>query len=380
MSKFSVDVVQISSIENIEGADSIELAVIGEYRSIVRKGEFSVKDLVVYIPEASVLPTWLLEKMNLVGKLAGPEKNRVKAIKLRGCLSQGLIYPLEKHNDEHMLVWFNQQTNSFCKTPVKQGENVKDLLNIVKYEPIIPVSFTGDVYNAGTELTVNYDIENFKKYPNVLRMDEPVVMTEKIHGTFCGVGLLPENAAGNNHYRQRFVVFSKGLGAQGLCFKDHENNKKNVYVRALEKLNVFDCLLEFDKQVKQTQPLFLLGEVYGKGVQDLNYDDDLGFRVFDVVVGYRGQQRYMNWEDVCSLVKQLNLKTVPELYKGPFSKQTLEQYTTGKETVSGKSIHLREGVVVKPLIERHDPELGRVILKSVSADYLLRKGNTTEYQ
>lgn len=380
MSKFSVDVVQISSIENIEGADSIELAVIGEYRSVVRKGEFSVKDLVVYIPEASVLPSWLLERMNLVGKLAGSEKNRVKAIKLRGCLSQGLIYPLEKHDDKHMLVWFNQQTNSFCKTPVKQGENVKDLLNIVKYEPTIPASFAGDVYNAGAELTVNYDIENFKKYPNVLQVDEQVVMTEKIHGTFCGVGLLPESIANDDHYRRRFVVFSKGLGAQGLCFKDHENNKKNVYIRALEKLNVFDRLLEFDKQVKQTQPLFLLGEVYGKGVQDLNYDDELGFRVFDVVTGYRSQQRYMNWEDACILIKQLDLKTVPELYKGPFSKQTLEQYTTGKETVSGKSIHLREGVVVKPLIERYDPELGRVILKSVSADYLLRKGNATEYQ
>lgn len=380
MSKFSVDVVQISSIENIEGADSIELAVIGEYRSVVRKGEFSVKDLVVYIPEASVLPSWLLERMNLVGKLAGSEKNRVKAIKLRGCLSQGLIYPLEKHDDKHMLVWFNQQTNSFCKTPVKQGENVKDLLNIVKYEPTIPASFAGDVYNAGAELTVNYDIENFKKYPNVLQVDEQVVMTEKIHGTFCGVGLLPESIANDDHYRRRFVVFSKGLGAQGLCFKDHENNKKNVYIRALEKFNVFDRLLEFDKQVKQTQPLFLLGEVYGKGVQDLNYDDELGFRVFDVVTGYRGQQRYMNWEDACTLIKQLDLKTVPELYKGPFSKQTLEQYTTGKETVSGKSIHLREGVVVKPLIERYDPELGRVILKSVSADYLLRKGNATEYQ
>lgn len=380
MSKFTVDVVQISSIENIENADSIELVGIGEYRCVVRKGEFKPGDVVVYIPEASIVPQWLLEKLNLVGKLAGPEKNRVKAIKLRGVLSQGLVYPLEKNNGEYLLTWFNRHTKEFHKTPVRLGEDVKDLLNVIKYEPPIPPNFGGDVYNAGTNLTVAYDIENFKKYPEVLQDGELVVITEKIHGTFCGVGLLPKNNAADHHYRHRFVVFSKGLGAQGLCFKDNETNKKNVYLRTLEKYNVFDRLLELEKYIEHTLPLFVLGEVYGKNIQDLNYNEDLGFRIFDVAVGYRNQQRFMCWEDVCTLSERLNIKTVPELYRGPFDKTILRELTSGKETISGKNVHIREGVVVKPLVERFDFTLGRVILKSVSTDYLLRKGNTTEYQ
>jgi hypothetical protein len=56
------------------------------------------------------------------------------------------------------------------------------------------------------------------------------------------------------------------------------------------------------------------------------------------------------------------------------------EYTEGDETVSGKAVHIREGIVVNPVEERYDLNIGRVILKSVSATYLLRKGKTTEYQ
>ncbi|TFG98651.1 RNA ligase (ATP), partial [Candidatus Thorarchaeota archaeon] len=89
MSTFAVKVARIRAIEPIENADVIELAVIGDYRSVVRKGDFRAGDLAVYVPEASLVPEWLLEKMGLTGKLTGKLKNRVKAMKLRGCLSQG---------------------------------------------------------------------------------------------------------------------------------------------------------------------------------------------------------------------------------------------------------------------------------------------------
>ena len=54
------------------------------------------------------------------------------------------------------------------------------------------------------------------------------------------------------------------------------------------------------------------------------------------------------------------------------------EHTDGK-TVIGNEIHIREGVVNTPLVERRDNALGRVILKSVSANYLLRKGESTEF-
>jgi RNA ligase (TIGR02306 family) len=91
MSSFSVPVIRIRGIEPIANADAIELAVVGDYRSVVRKGQFTAGSLAVYLPEASVLPDSLIEELGLVGKLAGGARNRVKAIRLRGCLSQGIL-------------------------------------------------------------------------------------------------------------------------------------------------------------------------------------------------------------------------------------------------------------------------------------------------
>ena len=80
MSEFVVRVVPITRIDPHLDADRIELAVIGEFRSVVVKGRFKTGDLVAYIPEASLVPGALLNEMNLVGKLAGSQKNRVKAM------------------------------------------------------------------------------------------------------------------------------------------------------------------------------------------------------------------------------------------------------------------------------------------------------------
>ena len=92
MSTFAVLVVRVV-IEPHDNADALEIARVGDYRSIVRKGQFTTGELVAYIPEQSVLPGEVLDELGLRGKLAGKEGNRVKAIKLRGVLSQGLVYP-----------------------------------------------------------------------------------------------------------------------------------------------------------------------------------------------------------------------------------------------------------------------------------------------
>lgn len=72
------------------------------------------------------------------------------------------------------------------------------------------------------------------------------------------------------------------------------------------------------------------------------------------------------------------MKRVPILYKGKFSKEIMDQFTNGKETISGKQLHIREGIVITPLIERYDSSLnlGRVILKNISIQYLVRTGGT----
>jgi len=268
-----------------------------------------------------------------------------------------------------------------------EDKDVAEALGIIKYEPPIPAYMSGEVYAAGLDVTVKYDIDNFKAFPDVLVDGEQVSFTEKLHGTFCGIGILPTSHWDDKHVRRKFVVFSKGLGGQGHCFKDTERNWGNVYFRALTASGVFERLEtlvdpaeEFDDKFWNT-PVFILGEVYGKGIQDLAYGmNDIKFRVFDIAYGYRSELKYVCPKYMRFVCENFGLDSVPVLYEGPFSKEVMLQHTKGWETVSGGSANIREGIVIRPTQERYDPTLGRVILKSVSDDYLLRKGEITEYQ
>ena len=131
-------------------------------------------------------------------------------------------------------------------------------------------------------------------------------------------------------------------------------------------------------------PFYILGEIFGKGVQDLHYGlNKPSFRIFDVYVGQPEQGRYLSQNELIDFANDEEVMTplVPVLYVGDYSKEIVDHYTNGTECVSGdlNTNQIREGIVIKPALERRDEELGRVILKSVSEDYLLRKGNVTEY-
>ena len=66
MATFEAKVYKLK-IEEHPNADALELAVVGDYRSIVRKGQFKTGDLGVYIPEAAVCPDWLIRELGLEG-------------------------------------------------------------------------------------------------------------------------------------------------------------------------------------------------------------------------------------------------------------------------------------------------------------------------
>lgn len=105
MSTFECPVVRVA-IEPHPNADAIELARVGGYLAIVKKGQFKDGDLAVYIPEQAVLPEWLLkllgfwDDLNGKGTLSGSAGSRVRAIKLRGVLSQGLLIPFTIGEDD----------------------------------------------------------------------------------------------------------------------------------------------------------------------------------------------------------------------------------------------------------------------------------------
>ncbi len=81
------------------------------------------------------------------------------------------------------------------------------------------------------------------------------------------------------------------------------------------------------------------------------------------------------WYEVESFeafIRQHGLPGCPELYRGPYDAEAIAAMAEGKTTLPGAD-HVREGVVVKPLRERWDQEIGRVFLKQPGEGYLLRK-------
>ncbi|MFB6439309.1 RNA ligase (ATP) [Streptomyces sp. NPDC056411] len=358
MSTLRVTVEELTVHEH-PNADALELAQVGLYRAVVAKGAYRTGDLAVYIPEQAVLPAELVAELGLTGKLAGSAANRVKAIRLRGELSQGIV----------------------CRPGALSGVDLAGAraagtdfateLGIVKWVPPVPISMSGEVAPA-PELLPWIDIENLKRYPGAFADGEPVAVTEKVHGTACCLTFHASEG--------RVRVTSKGLGAQGLALVE---DPANLYWRAVHGHGVARVAAEIAAELGASR-VGVFGEVYGDGVQDLGYGADSrrgrpAYAVFDIAVEVDGQPRWLDPEELTAVLDG-RLPLVPTLYRGPFDARRVMELAEGRETLSGRGVHLREGVVVRPLTDRYSPVLGgRAVAKVVSGGYLTRKGGT-EYE
>lgn len=360
MANFTATVVKIN-VQPHPNADAIELACVGDYFSITKKGYLKTGDLAVYIQEGSLVPEYIQEEVGCLGKLAGKLKNRVKASNIRGILSQGLCYK--------------------AKPEWVEGQDVAEIIGVTKYEAPIPPQFFGEVSNIGNQNTFHFDIENVKRYPDILQVNESVVITEKLHGTFTVIGSIYDEDPIEHLYKGRSFVTSKGFFSKGLVIRDIERNKKNTYYKVARKFNLYDIVNSLSDRFKTN--VYITGETFGD-IQDLSYGLQKGefdFRVFSIFKGKKSKGELvtaLNDDELEDILKEFSLKRVPVLYKGPFCKEIMLKYTDGFETYSGLNTHIREGVIIEPLIQRYVPEIGRVVLKSVSANYLNR-GNGTEF-
>lgn len=395
MSEFTCSVVRVSIVPH-PNADAIEIAQVGDFQSIVKKGQFKDGDYGVYIPEQAIVPQWLLEDMGMwdatrnKGGLSGAAGNRVKAIKLRGVLSQGLMLTVQPYSDTEVLVASTPHEGNQGAGIVAIGGDAASCLGIVKYEPSVPSHMAGKIAGVDLAATLGYDFDNIKKKPDLFTEGEEVVITEKIHGTLMQIGVVPESMANDRYYKGRVTISSKGMGRQGFVLDYTDTD--NLYVQAAIKHGLFEKALAFfgDAANEMDMPYFIVGEVYGRtasgaGVQDLVYDGEtLGFRMFDVVCGTRGHEQWFSFEEFVNTAQVMDVPIVPVLYVGPFSKAVVLEHTDGntvvQPTVTRNVIsQIREGVVVKSIDGGYHPSYGRKVAKSVSEAYLLRKGETTEF-
>ncbi|MDX3309492.1 RNA ligase (ATP) [Streptomyces sp. NPDC054884] len=347
---------EVLTVHEHPDADALELAQVGLYRAVVAKGAYRTGEAALYIPEQSVLPLDLVEELGLTGRLAGSRSDRVKAVRLRGELSQGIVCRPKALADVDLA------------RAAADGVDFAERLGIVKWVPPIPPTMNGDV-EAAPELLPWVDIENIQRYPGIFEPGEPVVLTEKLHGSACLLTYVADE--------ERAYVSSKGFGAKSLALAE---DPRNLYWRAVRGHGVAEAAARLAERLGARR-VGVFGEVYGAGVQDLTYGADgrretLGYAVFDVSAEIDGAVRWLDAEQLLGG----ELPLVPRLFEGPYDSARVLEIASGRETVSGRELHLREGVVIRPAVERYSPVTGgRAIAKAVSGAYLTRKGGT-EYE
>lgn len=142
MSNFKVSKEKIQLFTH-PNADKLQLGRVGSYQVVVQKGLYQDGDEVVFAPEKSVLTGQL--KSEYETYLVGPNKDRVKAIRLRDQISSGIIIP------PHLIPDFDSH-------PV--GDDISEKLGITKYEPPIPTQLAGKVKSFDMPFIGSHDCEH----------------------------------------------------------------------------------------------------------------------------------------------------------------------------------------------------------------------------
>ena len=211
-----------------------------------------------------------------------------------------------------------------------------------------------------------------------------------VHNTWCAYGFSKDHISDEAPYGYG-IVASKGLSSKGLAFKDVPENENNVYLKEFKTL--FPDSVSFDiafqrmrNILSDAKRIYLLGEIFGKGIQDLTYGNRKpSFRLFDVLYvtdENAGEYHHVSFNEMVLITEALNtirddapkIKVVPILHHGILTVEKIFELTDGKSVLDDGTI--REGIVIRPT---HSFMGWRGnIYKSISDDYLNRK-NPTEH-
>lgn len=364
MSQCFAEVVAIDAIDPHPNADKLEIATIRGAKVVVGKGTFQVGEAIAYFPPDLLIPEHQAEKLGVrkylkhaiyPGDLVKTQC-RVGACRLRGTPSYGFTAPLSAiygHPDDYPAV----------------GTDISPYVQAVKYEPPVRTSpehrhkFNADAAPDHPDFHKYTDIENYWRYAPAFPEGMPVVFTEKIHGCNARFGLIKDGDE-----------FQFMAGSRKVNWKpETATGVIPIWWRMLTE----PLMAMLTNLCDEERSVIVFGEIYGPGIQDMDYGvEEASFRVFDISI----DGRYCDFADLQSICDDHGIETVPVVYYGPFSKAVLDEHTYGPTRMSSPDVIRskfkdREGVVIRPLTEQYSEILGgRLILKSVSADYLDRKG------
>jgi RNA ligase (TIGR02306 family) len=354
---------KIGSVSEIPGADNIELATVGGWNAITKKGEYKVDDLVVVATTDAVIPKELSDQLGVTNYLR--KGQRVRTVKLRGVYSECLIMSLSQVFKSNMSV------DGFV-----EGQDMMEVLGITKYEPpakvITLVSGGRKVkYHQNPNFHVYYKFPNQKNVPDMFNEEDEVVITRKLHGTNARYGIVRKKTLslwdrvrlffGNQWAGFEYVYGShnveKGSESQGFYSTD-------VWDDVARKYDIRKKLWEHVRETYDylESGFIVYGEIYGAGIQK-NYDyglTDIKFAGFDVEVDgkYEGYPAEVAHFDVMDLPK------VENLYWGHWNKEKQDKFVFNNNIEGTKVPH--EGVIVKDVSGDR-----RKVSKVINPDYLI---------
>ena len=341
----------MNAVEPIANADAIErLRVLGWW-VVAKKGEFKPGDEIVYCEIDSLLPerpefeflrasSFKPAQTDAFGAVTLPAGFRIKTVKLRGQVSQGICFPLSILPPG---------------TPTDLGADVTDVLGVVKWEPPLPVGMGGRVKGGFPGFLPKTDETRVQVIEPALERHRgrTFYVTEKLDGTSLSAFL-----------RQ---------GEYGLCSRNlwiDETDETNVLVRVARALRLEQKLraardpLGFD--------LAIQAETIGPGIQKNKYGlPSVTLRVFNVlnVDAYRLLDHPM----MLAILDEMGLESVPQLGTIVLN-HTVDELVAISEGASRLNPRIqREGVVLRPFAEEYDQDLGgRLSFKVINPRFLLK--------
>jgi RNA ligase (TIGR02306 family) len=307
---------KISAIESIEGADAIEVAVVDGWKVVVKKGEFQVDSLAVYIE----IDSWVsndiapfLSKGKEPREYEGVKGERLRTVKLRGQLSQGLLLPLEP-------------TCANIDSLLFEGLDVSLPLNIIKWERPMNAQLAGMARGNFPALVPKTDQERIQNLTRSFEQyqQDSWSITEKLDGSSCTFYLDDEDV---------FHVCSRNL--------DLKEDQANSFWKVARKFDIEGIMRR-----NFMKGMAIQGEMIGEGIQGNQYKVQLDFYVYDMYNVHTGQ--YLLPVQLESACEKLGLKHVPIIRDvarlNDHTIQSLLQYAEGKSLLNGSN---REGVVFK---------------------------------
>ena len=336
---------KVVELNPIEGADKIEVCTVLGWKCVVKKGEFKPNELGVYFEVDSILP---IDKPEFA--FMDKHRGRVKTVRLRKQISQGLFFPLSA-------ITYADLTN------LNEGDDVTELLGIKKWEP--------QEFEHGANLGGRH-----RNFPKFLRKTDEIriqampkflerhngklfYIAEKVDGSSCSLYFLKDE------------MYDKPANTFGVCSRNLECDRPEPdgSINAFWKF-VIDNNIE-EKMRNLNMNICVQGELAGPGIQKNKYKLDklemFLFNAYDLVT-----QKYLSKKHLTDFAKALNMKTVPIVDEIVLNHTVdeLVQMSIAKSVLNDSTY--REGIVCRPINEDSDIDIDRASFKVINPEFLLQ--------